>query len=144
LPILQKFTQIESDELQLHLAKVIAYVASNDNNKKTLVEEGWLKQLNSWAKSENKHTRLFTIYALDSLLKEESIAIKIVQDHGMEIFIQLASIIDLDIHKAVENILHRLETKENLNSYMIFGEIDEVNYKLNDDFELIPYGVNNY
>eukprot|EP01121_Diplochlamys_sp_Union-15-3_P015671 TRINITY_DN5225_c0_g1_i1.p1 TRINITY_DN5225_c0_g1~~TRINITY_DN5225_c0_g1_i1.p1 ORF type:complete len:267 (-),score=35.85 TRINITY_DN5225_c0_g1_i1:30-830(-) len=136
LSSLKKHTNVESDELHVHLAKIIAALTFNEENKKKLVEDGWLKLLCKWAKSENKYTRLSTIYSLGSLLKDETIAVKIVRDQGMQLFIQLASIIDVDIHHAVENILLQLK-QENEKHRVILEQLHQERILLNDDFDFV-------
>jgi len=95
---------------QIYIARLVAHLCKLDkDHKKKLIDEGWLLILQSWANSNNKELRLATINALNDLLGEETIAVRIFQDYGTDLFVELSEIADIEVIQATENLLQRFK-----------------------------------
>jgi len=98
-----------------------------------LLDKGWLLILESWAKSNNKQIRLATINALNNLLGEDAIAARIFQEYGIDLFVELAGMADIDVLHATENLLQLLK-QQGYESYQSRQAPDIL--KLDDNFQI--------
>jgi len=99
----------------VNVARILSYASQLDEDyKRRLIQDGWAEILVYMSKSPNKKIRLATVHALDNLLLDDVIAVKIIQQYGMELFIELAEMIDIDLHHAVEKIITRFKRNEEI------------------------------
>jgi len=79
--------------------------------KQLLLDEGWISLLiDSWVHSSNKQIKLAALHALQNLLLDESIAVQLVEKHGIDVLEEIAAMADIDIHLATEKVLSLIKS----------------------------------
>jgi hypothetical protein len=97
----------ECDQRSLvYITRIISVLTElPTSQKKMLVDSGWLKILGDWARSNNKQIRLATVKALDNLMTEDEISRLIIREYGMDLFVELAEMVDIDVQRAAERVI---------------------------------------
>jgi len=146
---LSTFTQshyiVHIEGCQVLVAHLIASLTKLTHQyKQLLLDEGWISLLiDSWVHSSNKQIKLAALHSLQNLLIDESIAVQLVEKHGVDVLDEIAAIDDIDIHLATEKVLSLIKSATfgtpNITSDLLFSSTPTSGLasviRLDDDFE---------